>query len=109
MVAEENALFEVIMRYLNRLRQEIRVTRAILFGSHALGEALNTSDVDLVILSPDFRGMNFLRRLELLARYWEPGLDADILGYTPEEFEEASQKLTFLSEVKKTGQDITPP
>lgn len=53
--------------------------------------------------------MDFLARLELLSRFWEPRIDADILGYTPEEFEDASRRLTLLAEVKRTGRDIPLP
>ncbi len=109
MAEKEDSLIERLNRYLFRLGKEIRITRVILFGSRARGEALKTSDVDLVVLSPDFQGMNFLTRLELLARFWEPGLDADILGYTPEEFEEASQRPTLLAEVKRSGREISWP
>lgn len=48
--------------------------------------------------SPGFEGMGFLERLELLYSFWEPGLDVDTLGYTLEEFKEASQRLTLLAE-----------
>ena len=54
----------------------IRVEGVILFGSHARGEANEGSDIDLLIVSPDFEGLNTRARLERLgvaaARLWQP-------------------------------------
>ncbi len=69
-----------------------RVVEAYLFGSYARGDWLDTSDVDLVIVSPDFRGMRMLDRLDLIAKLQlRLGLGrwVEALPYTPEEFEEA--------------------
>ncbi len=76
-----------------RLRADgLDVARIILFGSHSRGEATATSDVDLVILSEDFRGKNAFDRAELTIdaeaeatrRF---GIPLDIITLTPEEFE----------------------
>lgn len=50
--------------------------------------------------------MSFFERLELLQRLWSYDIGADILGYTPEEIEEKSKKISFVSEILKTGIDI---
>jgi predicted nucleotidyltransferase len=44
----------------------IPLTRALLFGSRARGEALEDSDWDLLVVSPAFRGMDYLSRVQLL-------------------------------------------
>ena len=44
----------------------IRVDRAILFGSHARGEAKDGSDIDVLIVSSDFETLNTRERLEQL-------------------------------------------
>lgn len=54
---------ELVRRTVDYLRQEIRVDQAVLFGSHATGDADEWSDVDLAVVSPDFSRMshpNFL-------------------------------------------------
>jgi predicted nucleotidyltransferase len=81
----------------------IRVARLVLYGSHARGTADEDSDIDLLIVSPDFSRMNLRERLELLglaaARLWQP-----VQGYpcTPEELEQVDSA-TFLEEVLETG------
>jgi len=62
------------------------VARAVvLFGSRARGEALDTSDADVAVISPRFEGLSPLERGELLYRFREPGLRVDLLGFTPDE------------------------
>ena len=58
---------DIIARSCEQLGQMgIRVEGVILFGSHARGEAKEGSDIDLLIVSPDFEGLNTRERLERL-------------------------------------------
>jgi len=100
-------LDEIILDYVDKLSNKIKVDKVILFGSRARGEALNDSDVDLVIISDDFKDMDFIRRLEFLSLNWRyPHLAADCLGYTPQEYEELSKRLGIIAEVKQYGKVI---
>lgn len=96
----------VIKAYLKELRKTIKPEKVILFGSYAQGKASDESDIDLVILSNDFKKMSFEKRLDLLIDAREHPLTRkfamDIFGYTPEEFAHASP-LTTLGEIKETG------
>lgn len=94
----------IIHRYREQLIQlGIRPQKIVLFGSYAEGTADEWSDVDLLVISPDFEGMEMLQRLEALgiaaARIWEP---VEALGYTPEEVSH-TETATFLYEVLHTG------
>lgn len=101
----------ILRIYLKDLKKRIRVEKAILFGSYALGKAGKDSDIDLVILSPDFEKVSVSDRFDILyharedPKTWEFGMD--IFGYTPQEYENASS-LTTLGEVKETGIEIQP-
>ncbi len=57
----------VIDEYIGALSRTIAVDSVFLFGSFARGDVKKDSDIDLVVLSPDFRTMNFIERLELLS------------------------------------------
>ncbi len=74
-----------------RLREElgrmgVRVQRVLAFGSYARGEQREGSDIDLIVVSGDWRGRGRRERLEILgvaaARLLEP---IQALGFTPEE------------------------
>ncbi|MEM4640676.1 MAG: nucleotidyltransferase domain-containing protein, partial [Thermofilum sp.] len=87
--------FEAALRaarsLLELLSRRIRVREAYLFGSYAKGTWLKTSDVDLVIVSEDFRGMRFLDRLDLINELqWKAGIRpfVEAIPLTPEEFAE---------------------
>ncbi|HRU06417.1 MAG TPA: nucleotidyltransferase domain-containing protein [Candidatus Brocadiia bacterium] len=73
-------------------RQAVRVSRLILFGSHARGQATADSDVDLLVVSEDFRGRDAFERAQLagnaeretIRKFQVP---LDVILMTPEEFE----------------------
>ena len=60
--------------------------QAILFGSHARGEAKDGSDIDVLIVSSDFASLNTRERMEQLgtaaARLWQP---IEAIAFTPDE------------------------
>lgn len=81
---------EIIRRYCEELaRGGIRVTQVFLFGSHARGTPHEGSDIDLIVVSPDFAPLGLLQRLELLGEaageVFEP---IQAYGVTPEEVEQ---------------------
>lgn len=93
----------IIGEYVARLQPEVRVAKVILFGSHARGTAHEWSDVDIAVISNDFKKMKPLERIEFLAirsKGCDPGLEP--LPFTLDEYENASH-LDFLGEIKRTG------
>ena len=99
---------EIIKQYKESLRQcGIKVERFILYGSFAQGNPKEDSDIDLVVISESFQKMNLRERLEVLGigavRIMKP---IEAKGYTPKEIELAP-KVSFLSEILKSGINIT--
>lgn len=97
---------KIVKEYIASLRPFIKVKKAILFGSWARGEGHRHSDIDLIIISPDFKKLDFMKRLIWLSKmrkekFMSPPMD--ILGYTPEEFKKLSKESIVLGEVKKQG------
>lgn len=89
-------LAEIIQRYTKQLQKMgIKVERVMLFGSYALGTQREGSDIDLVVVSPDWAKYNDVERLETLGvaagRILEP---IEAVGFTPEEIE-SHQLSTF--------------
>ena len=67
-------------------RAGIRPRRIILFGSWAAGRERWDSDIDVIVVSKDFRGKGLRRRLELLGIAAAGALvPVQALGYAPEE------------------------
>ncbi len=96
----------IIEEYAARLQPEVRVVKVILFGSHARGTAGEWSDIDIAVISNDFKRMKPLERIEFLAMR-SKGCDVDLspLPYTLDAYEHASH-LDFLGEIKRTGKVV---
>ncbi len=100
---EDRKLADFVRNHLPTLRERLAPLRVIAFGSRVRGDALSTSDLDLILVSPWFASLSFLRRpvavLELLA--YPGGLE--MLCYTPEEFEQKRQELGIVRVALEQG------
>ncbi len=87
---------KIVRDYARDLTSQIRVQKVILFGSAGRGQITYNSDLDVIILSPDFQKLDFIKRLQLLSRARKGEarkVPMDILGYTDKEF----KRLTKIS------------
>ena len=100
---EDRKLAGFVRDCLPVLRERLAPLTAIAFGSRVRGDALSTSDLDLVLVSPSFASLPYLKRalavLELLD--YPPGLE--LLCYTPEEFDEKRQELGIVRVALEEG------
>ena len=81
------------------------------FGSRVRGDWLKTSDIDVVIVSEDFRGMSFLERLDLVERVqWEEGISPHIeaIPLTPEELRERIERSAVLRDASRYWKRLLP-
>lgn len=92
----------LINRYVRLIKQKgIKVSKVILFGSHAKGMAKPDSDIDLAVISSQF-GRNNLKEMMLL-RKLALEIDSHIepLPFTPQDLEDRYSTLS--QEIKKYG------
>ena len=70
-------------------RRGIRVGEVYLFGSHARGDYLKSSDIDLLVVSEDWEGIPFLKRLDIVNEViWRENLgNVEALPVTKRELE----------------------
>lgn len=65
----EPAVVKIIQNYLAAVRQSgLQVSKAVLFGSYARGDAHPDSDIDILVISSEFDGTYDRRQVDLL---WE--------------------------------------
>ncbi|MFQ6129762.1 MAG: nucleotidyltransferase domain-containing protein [Candidatus Hadarchaeaceae archaeon] len=80
------------------------VEKIILFGSQATGKAGKSSDVDLIIVSPERKKLELLSKLyhewHLVQKIDYP---VDFLCYTPEEFKALRNKISIVKEALQEG------
>jgi len=75
-----------------------------LFGSYAKGTWIEDSDIDLIIVSDDFKNIPFTKRLDIVnSVVWEEGIEPYIeaLPYTTEEFKVKIKKSIVLLDASK--------
>jgi predicted nucleotidyltransferase len=77
--------------------------RIILFGSHARGEP--AADIDVIVVKSTAE--RFLDRLKVVYERWNLPVAADILVYTPAEWDQMTkEERGFIMRVVKEGREI---
>lgn len=100
---------KITQDYLDSLKEKIEIKKAILFGSAARGQFTRDSDLDIIVISPDFKKMEYMDRLKFLSKARGDKfiyVPMDILGYTEEEFEKITKESVVLEEAKREGKEI---
>lgn len=97
------ALLEAeLNRYLTLLTKHYHPQKILLFGSMAIDQIGEWSDLDLVIIKDTEK--RFLDRTKEVIQLLQPRIGADILVYTPEEFARLSQERAFVrDEIVRKG------
>lgn len=99
----------VVKFFREKLEEEnLKVSKIILFGSQVKGHSTPESDIDIVVVSENFRRKNIFRRVELLKnaeietikKFMVP---LDIITMTPEEYE---NKTTLMAEYAHEGEVV---
>ncbi len=70
-------------------KRGISVKEIYLFGSYAKGTFLKSSDIDLIVVSDDWKNLPFLKRLDVVNEIiWREKLgNVEVIPVTSEEFE----------------------
>jgi predicted nucleotidyltransferase len=105
----DKEIYQVITEYKQRLKAlGINVKKTILYGSYADGRTKEDSDIDLIIVSDDFKNMDIWERLCLLGRA-RIGIKRpiEIMGFTQEELESEDSVAFIKNEIKSKGIEIT--
>lgn len=105
----EPAITKVVQDYLRAVRQAgISARCAVLFGSHVRGDARPDSDIDLLVVAPEFDGPYDRRQADLL---WALRVSTDsriepiAVGERRWREDDASPILEI---ARREGQEITP-
>ncbi|MFH1890416.1 MAG: nucleotidyltransferase domain-containing protein [Candidatus Kuenenbacteria bacterium] len=102
---------KIVTHYIKCLQKHIDIDGVLLFGSFAYGNPTKHSDVDLVVISPDFIRKSFDSRLDFLTHLRDKQarqIAMDVIGYTPKEFSQAEKFSAILSQAKKKGKWLVP-
>lgn len=96
---------DIVEDYLEELSSEIKIDKAILFGSYAKGDYGIDSDIDLAIFSDSFKDMDRIESIKYLlkrARKYR-GVDLQPISFTNQDYEE---RLGIVEDVLRTGIEV---
>ena len=102
----KNGIRKELIEFKNKVSKEIPIKKLILFGSRVKGKTGRDVDVDLIVVSPKFKKLDFFQRGAKLYDYWHLNYPVDFLCYTPEEFNKLSKQVTIVSTALKEGLSI---
>ena len=91
-----------VRAFLKKLRG-YRITTAIMFGSRVRGDYLEHSDIDLLLVSPDFEGVVFPQRSADVSGYWDADISLEVVCYTPDEFEKKRRQIGMVADAVREG------
>ena len=101
MAEEQNIIDKKIHQFVFELKRiGINVEKAILFGSYAKGTYNEWSDIDLAVVSSDFKGIRIIDKENMVSAISAVDYDISPLPYRPEDFTEDD---LFVKEILKTG------
>ncbi|MCS7364174.1 MAG: nucleotidyltransferase domain-containing protein [archaeon GB-1867-035] len=93
-----------IEKLIKKLSEKIRIQEVYLFGSYAKGTWIKTSDIDLIVISPDFKQMKFTERLDFINYIiWKEKISPyiEVIPLTPEELEVKKRESILISDASK--------
>jgi uncharacterized protein len=86
---DKAAALEIVSKFRTALEQTgVQVRQLILFGSYATGTFTEDSDIDVVVVSESFEGLNHWQRIEKMTdALYKLFLPIEARALTPEEWE----------------------
>ena len=103
---DRKEIIKKLKEFRDKLGRRVSIEKIIFFGSRANGKPNKDSDIDLIIVSKDFRGKKFRYRALEFYDYWNLDYPVDFLCYTPEEFNKLKKQITLVNEAVKKGIEI---
>ena len=97
---------DALNRLLGSLKGRFRIQKAIVFGSRVRGDHRTDSDLDVVLVSPDFSKLDFVSRPSEVLKYWEGKWDLEALCYTPEEYERLRKMMGIVTVADREGEVV---
>jgi predicted nucleotidyltransferase len=95
----------IVEDYIRKIRSQIPVQKAILFGSYTKGTFDQNSDVDLAIFSDYFEGMSRVEGTKfLLLQAFDYGIDLEPQAFTGKEY---SKSVGIVEEIIEIGIEIS--
>lgn len=98
------SVIEIIKRYIEELeRNGIKISEAVIFGSHTKGSDREESDIDVALVSTAFTGDRFEDRRKIIPLRRKIDNRIEPIPFRPEDFNNGG---IMAEEIKRTGERI---
>lgn len=105
-MAQRSDIIKQLKVFKRSVDTDFPIQKMIFFGSRITGRPHRWSDIDLIIVSTEFRGLDFVRRGARMYDYWNLDYPVDFLCYSPEEFRRMGGRATIVREAIEEGVEI---
>ena len=106
MVSKKGSAIKIVMRYIDELnKNNIPISEAVIFGSHAHGDERAESDIDIALVSDAFTGDRFEDRRRIVPFRRKIDSRIEPIPFTPEDYHNGG---ILAEEIKKTGIVLLP-
>ena len=92
--------------HLKYIKEKFAPEKIILFGSRARGDHLIERDIDILIVSAKFKGMNWRERIIEAFGEWDKKQMLEPLCYTPKDFEAKKKLIGIVKQAVQEGVEI---
>lgn len=106
-MGEASDILSAIRRLRAKLQPTIPLDHMVLFGSRARGDARPWSDVDILVVSPAFKGKPAGHRAAPFYLGWDIDIPVEFLCYTPEEFAAYRTRPGLVQTALEEGRDVS--
>lgn len=103
MDTEKSEIVERLRKFIKKVEKLAKIDKTILFGSYATGKNHPDSDIDIVIISEDFKNKKSYKRSPEYYLNWDLPIDGDIICLTPEELENKSKEIGIIRTAVEEG------
>lgn len=102
---DKNAAIAATRKFQRALESKnIRLEKVILFGSYAKGSQRDSSDIDVAVISSDFRGKSYWERIDILVdAIYEVFAPIEAVAFTPEEWKKGDK---VILDYAKEGEEV---
>jgi uncharacterized protein len=92
---DKNTVLDIVSRFRNALEaKNIRINQLILYGSYANGTYKEGSDIDLIVISKDFKGKGYWKRIDILSdAIYEVFEPIEAIAMTPDEWKNKKMRI----------------
>ena len=95
-------IIALVKKFVYKMKN-LNLDKVILFGSYARNKQRKNSDVDLLIISNNFKNIKSFKRAKELYLNWDIDMGVDFICLTNEELEKKKKEIGIVSEALREG------